>query len=136
MTSHWPTPQPHPNSSPRLPSPPPPPGKTLVIREPYQSPEHAFDSFLKDDLPDQNKNVEKCKQQSKDFKSSSSLWKRDSTLSFVYIALSLYKGYMVLKFLQEDTWAHKGLHGLQEVTNVTRGYRGLQRVTRDYTQVD
>ena len=43
---------------------------------------------------------------------------------------------MVLKFLQEDTWAHKGLHGLQEVTNVTRGYRGLQRVTRDYTQVD
>ena len=80
------------------PPPPPPPGKTLVIREPYQSPEHAFDSFLKDDLPDQNKNVEKCKQQSKDFKSSSSLWKRDSTLSFVYIALSLYKGYMVLKF--------------------------------------
>ena len=64
-------------------------GKTLVIREPYQSPEHAFDSFLKDDLPDQNKNVEKCKQQSKDFKSSSSLWKKDSTLSFVYIALSL-----------------------------------------------
>ena len=51
-------------------------------------------------------------------------------------SLSLYKGYMVLKFLQEDTWAHKGLHGLQEVTNVTRGYRGLQRVTRDYTQVD
>ena len=88
MTSHWPTPQPHPNS-PSPPPPPPPPGKTLVIREPYQSPEHAFDSFLKDDLPDQNKNVEKCKQQSKDFKSSSSLWKKDSTLSFVYIALSL-----------------------------------------------
>ena len=59
MTSHWPTPQPHP--------------RILVIREPYQSPEHAFDSFLKDDLPDQNKNVEKCKQQSEDFKSSSSL---------------------------------------------------------------
>ena len=66
--------------------------------------------------------------------------KRDSTLNFVYIALSLslslYKGYTVLKFLQEVTWAHKGLHGLQEVTNVTRGYRGLQRVTRDYTQAD
>ena len=43
---------------------------------------------------------------------------------------------MVLKFLQEVTWAHKGLHGLLEVTNVTRGYRGLQRATRDYTQAD
>ena len=43
---------------------------------------------------------------------------------------------MVLKFLQEVTRAHKGLHGLLEVTNVTRGYRGLQRVTRDYTQAD
>ena len=52
------------------------------------------------------------------------------------LSLSLYKGYMVLKFLQEVTWAHKGLHGLLEVTNVTRGYRGLQRVTRDYTQAD
>ena len=54
--------------------------------------------------------------------------KKNQTLSFVYIALSLYKGYMVLKFLQELTWAHRGLHGLQEVTNVTRGYRGLQRL--------
>ena len=104
MTSHWPTPQPHPNSP--SPPPPPPPGKTLVIREPYQSPEHAFDSFLKDDLPDQNKNVEKCKQQSKDFKSSSSLWKKDSTLSFVYIALSL---------------SLQGLHGSKVFT---RGYMG------------
>ena len=61
----------HPN---RTPTPiPPPPGGILLIREPYQSPEHAFDSFLKDDLPDQNKNVEKCEQQSEDFKSSSSL---------------------------------------------------------------
>ena len=93
-----------PTPLPRLP--PPPPGKTLVIREPYQSPEHAFDSFLKDDLPDQNKNVEKCKQQSKDFKSSSSLWKKDSTLSFVYIALSL---------------SLQGLHGSKVFT---RGYTG------------
>ena len=43
---------------------------------------------------------------------------------------------MVLKFLKEVTWAHKGLHGLQVVTNVTRGYKGLQMVTRDYTQAD
>lgn len=66
-------------TAPQLPShhPPPPtslpPGGILLIREPYQSPEYAFDSFLKDDLPDQNKNVEKCKQQCEDLKSSSSL---------------------------------------------------------------
>ena len=99
---------PNPTQTPPPAPPPPPPGKTLVIREPYQSPEHAFDSFLKDDLPDQNKNVEKCKQQSKDFKSSSSLWKKDSTLSFVYIALSL-------------SLSLPGLHGSKVFT---RGYMG------------
>ena len=78
MTSYWSPPHPPPNFPPCLRPPPPPPRKTLVMREPYQSPEHAFDSFLKDDLPDQNKNVEKCKQQSENFKSSPSLWKKET----------------------------------------------------------
>ena len=38
--------------------------------------------------------------------------KRDSTLNFVYIALSPYRGYMDLKFLQEGT-------------KVTTSYKGL-----------
>ena len=109
----------------RLPPPPShPQGKTLVIREPYQSPEHAFDSFLKDDLPDQNKNVEKCKQQSEYFKSSSSLWKKETVpwILFTSLSLSLYRGYMDLKFLQEGTKVTTSYKGLQ---GVKKGYKGL-----------
>ena len=48
--------------------------------------------------------------------------KRDSTLNFVYIALSLYRGYMDLKFLQEGTKVTTSYKGLQ---GVTKGYKGL-----------
>ena len=104
-----------PTPLPASPDPPPPPGKTLVIREPYQSPEHAFDSFLKDDLPDQNKNVEKCKQQSENFKSSSSLWKKETVPLFTSLSLSL-----------------QGLHGFKVFTRGYKGYNELQGVTGGY----
>ena len=48
--------------------------------------------------------------------------KRDSTLNFVYIALSPYRGYMDLKFLQEGTKVTTSYKGLQ---GVTKGYKGL-----------
>ena len=45
------------------------------IARAYHSPEDTFKSLLKDDLSDENNDVEECKEQCQDFKSSPNLSK-------------------------------------------------------------